>query len=410
MANFQRNLEKYAELAVKIGVNIQEKQSLYISASISTVEFVRLVTKKAYEAGAKNVHVEWGDDTITRMKYDLAPDDAFKEFPLWKAQGREEMAEDGAAFLSITSTNPDLLQGVNPDRVAAAQKAQGKALEKFRNYIQSDKVSWTVIAVPSKEWAAKVFPDAKEEEQVGLLWNAIFKATRVDLEDPVQQWQEHDKTLQARVKFLNEKKYKALHYTASNTDLTIELPTNHIWLGGGGKNEDGTYFIANIPTEEVFTMPLKTGVNGYVSSSKPFNYRGNLIENFTLTFENGKIVDCKAEKGEETLKRLIETDEGSHYLGEVALVPHDSPISNSNIIFYNTLFDENASNHLAIGSAYPTCIEAGTTMDKEELEKNGVNTSVLHEDFMVGTADMDIDGLLPDGTKEPLFRNGNWAI
>lgn len=410
MTTFNQNLEKYADLAVRVGVNIQKGQTLVVNAPISTADFVRQVAKSAYEAGAKNVHVEWNDDQLTRTKFDLAPDEAFTEYPVWKAKGFEEMAEGGAAFLSIVASNPDLLKGVDPNRIAAAQKAAGQAMEKYRSYAQADKISWCVIAVPSKEWAAKVFPDLTEEEQTSKLWDAIFQATRSDLEDPVQAWREHNATLHSKVDYLNNKKYKTLHYKAPGTDLKVDLPEKHLWIGGGGQNEKGVPFVANMPTEEVFTTPQKDGVNGVVTSSKPLSYGGNLIENFTLTFENGRIIDVKAEAGEDTLKRLVETDEGSHYLGEVALVPHNSPISNTNIIFFNTLFDENASNHFAIGNAYAFCIEGGKTMSKEDLAKNGANSSITHVDFMVGSAEMDIDGITADGTVEPLFRNGSWAF
>ncbi|TLS36979.1 aminopeptidase [Pseudalkalibacillus caeni] len=410
MLTYQKNLEKYADLGVRVGVNIQKDQTLVVNAPLAAAELVRLVAKKAYEAGAKNVHVEWHDDDLTRIKFDMAPDEAFKDFPMWKAKGYEEMAENGAAFMSIVASNPDLLKGVDPERIAEANKTGGKAMGKYREYAQADKISWTVLAAPSKEWAAKVFPDANEEEQMSKLWDAIFKATRADLEDPIQAWKKHNENLSEKVDYLNNKKYKKLHYKAEGTDLTIELPDGHLWVGGGGPNERGAIFVANMPTEEVFTTPLKDGVNGTVSSTKPLSYGGNLIENFSLTFEKGKIVDYKAEEGYETLKRLIETDEGSHYLGEVALVPHDSPISNTNIIFFNTLFDENASCHLAIGNAYASCLEGGTKMSKEELEKAGANSSITHVDFMIGSAEIDIDGIMENGEEEPLFRNGNWAF
>jgi len=410
MTTFEQKLEKYAELGVKVGVNIQQGQTLMINAPISTADLVRKISKKAYETGAKHVYVEWYDDELTRIKYDLAPAEAFREYPMWKVRGYEELAEQGAAFLHVVASNPDLLKGVDPERIAAFNKAAGKAAEKYKEYIIADKVSWSILAAPSKEWAAKVFPDADEKEQINKLWDAIFKATRIDKEDPVMAWQEHNQRLQQRVELLNEKKYKKLHYKGPGTDLTIELPEKHLWIGGGSINDQGTTFMANMPTEEVFTLPLKEGVHGVVTSTKPLNYSGTLIENFTLTFEKGKIVHFTAEKGYETLKRLIDTDEGSHYLGEVALVPHDSPISNSNLIFYNTLFDENASCHLAIGSAYTTCLEGGTDMSQEEQKENGVNNSITHVDFMIGSAELNIDGETKEGTIEPVFRQGNWAF
>jgi aminopeptidase len=410
MSDFQRNLEKYAELAVKVGVNIQKGQTLVVNAALDAAEFVRLVVKKAYETGAQNVIVNWNDDTVTRTKYDLAPDDAFQEYPVWRAKETEDLADQGAAFMSVISASPDLLKGVNPERISNFQKAAGEALSKYRKAIQSDKVSWTVVAAASPLWAAKVFPDEPVENQVNKLWDAIFKATRTDVENPVEAWKKHDETLHEKVHYLNEKRYAKLHYRAPGTDLTIELPKNHIWVGAGSVNENGIEFMANMPTEEVFTVPFKTGVNGTVASTKPLSYGGNIIDRFSVTFENGKIIGVKAEEGEEILKRLVDTDEGSQYLGEVALVPYNSPISQSNILFFNTLFDENASNHLAIGSAYAFCVEGGKKMSSDELKENGLNESITHVDFMIGSAEMDIDGITTDGKAEAVFRKGNWAF
>ncbi|KIL50774.1 aminopeptidase 2 [Jeotgalibacillus alimentarius] len=402
--------EKYADLAVRVGVNIQKDQLLYIGASIENAPFVRLVTKKAYEAGARQVFVDWADDEVSRMRYELAPADSFSEFPEWKKLEREALAEKGAAFMNIVSASPDLMKGVDSERISDFQKAAGQALEKYRQYIQSDKVSWTVIAAPSTGWAKKVFPDAEESEAVDQLWNAIFKAVRVDQQDPVAAWKEHDETLHEKADYLNAKKYKKLHYTAPGTDLTIELPEGHIWAGAGSVNEKGHTFMANMPTEEVFTVPHKDGVSGYVTNTKPLSYGGNIIDGFKITFENGRITDVQAEEGEDILKKLIETDEGSHRLGEVALVPHQSPISQSNVLFFNTLFDENASNHLAIGSAYAFCVEGGKTASQEELANKGLNSSITHVDFMIGSDKMDIDGISEDGSSEPVFRNGDWAF
>lgn len=407
---FDKNLTKYAELAVKIGVNIQPNQYLYIAASIESAQFVQIVTKVAYENGAKNVFVDYTDDQITRTRYELAPEDSFDFFPQWKVQEREWLAEQGAAFMSIISQSPDLLSGIDSKRIASFQKAAGTALNKYRQYVQSDKISWTVIATPSKQWASKVFPNLPEEKQVDALWEAIFKATRSDLANPVEAWAQHNDHLHEKVDYLNDKKFSKLHYTAPGTDLTIELPKGHLWCGAGSINEKGDEFMANMPTEEVFTVPHKDGVNGFVSSTKPLSYGGNIIDNFTITFEKGRIVNVVAEQGEEVLKNLVATDEGSHYLGEVALVPFQSPISQSNILFYNTLFDENASNHLAIGSAYAFCLEGGKTMSREELLENGLNQSITHVDFMIGSAEMNIDGIKEDGTSEAVFRNGNWAF
>ncbi len=410
MENFEKMLEKYAELAVTVGVNIQKGQTLVINAPIVAADFIRKVSKKAYEAGAKNVHVEWKDEELSLIKFMNAPDEAFKEFPLWKANGYEQLAKDGAAFLTISATNPDLLKDVNPERIANANKTSAIAMKEYRKYSQTGKISWGIVSVPTKEWAAKVFPDLLPEERIEKLWENIFKVTRVDVANPVNAWKEHIDNLKNKMDYLNNKRFKKLFYKAPGTDLTVELPHNHLWVGGGLTDEKGTYFIPNMPTEEVFTMPLKDGVNGVLSSTKPLNYGGNTIENFTFTFEKGKIVEFTAEKGYETLKKLIETDDGSHYLGEVALVPHSSPVSDCNIIFYNTLFDENASCHFAIGAAYPLCIEGGTSMSKDDLEKNSANTSLTHVDFMIGSPEMNIDGETADGEIEAIFRNGNWAF
>ncbi|WP_454191638.1 aminopeptidase [Paenibacillus sp. Marseille-Q7038] len=410
MSDFAQKLKAYAELTIKVGVNIQPGQALIVHAPVEAREFVRLIVKEAYDTGASFVKVQWNDEQITRMQYDLASDEIFEKEPKWYAGEMTEMVEEGAAVLHILSENPDLLKGVNQNRIVAAQKARGKAMAKYRAYQQADKFSWCLIAVPSPEWAAKVFPDSPEQEQVPMLWEAIFKTVRIGEADPVAAWQKHITTLENKSKVLNEKKYKKLHYIAPGTDLTIELPERHLWAQGDSINEKGHTFVANMPTEEVFTAPLKTGVNGTVSSTKPLSYGGNLIDKFSLTFENGRIVNVTAEEGLEALQNLVDIDEGSHYLGEVALVPHQSPISDTNILFYNTLFDENASNHLAIGSAYAFTLEGGKNMNQEQLAAAGLNTSLTHVDFMIGSSEMDIYGITADGTKEPIFLKGNWAF
>ncbi|SDE24229.1 Leucyl aminopeptidase (aminopeptidase T) [Bhargavaea beijingensis] len=410
MGTFEESVSKYAELAVKVGVNIQPGQPLYIGASTESAEFVRLVTKKAYEAGARHVFVDWQDDEISRLRYEMAPEDSFSDFPGWIPKMREELVGMNAAFMNIVSQSPDLLKGIDPMRIANFQKAAGRALESYRQAIQSDKVSWTVIAAPSKAWAAKVFSDLPEEDQVPALWDAIFKAVRADVEDPVAAWKKHDETLHEKADHLNKKKYAKLHYTAPGTDLTIGLPAGHIWAGAGSVNAQGATFMANMPTEEVFTVPHKDRIDGYVSSTKPLSYGGNIIDHFKITFKDGRITEVEAEQGEDVLNHLIETDEGARSLGEVALVPHSSPISTSGLLFYNTLFDENASNHLAIGSAYAFCIEGGKEMDSEELQRHGLNQSITHVDFMIGSDKMDIDGILEDGTAEPILRGGEWAF
>ncbi|MFD1887930.1 aminopeptidase [Paenibacillus wenxiniae] len=410
MPDFQTKLEQYAELAVRVGVNVQAGQKLIINAPIHAADFVRLITRKAYEAGALLVKVNWGDDQVTRMRYELAPDESFDIGPKWYAAEMEELAENQGAVLHVVSDDPDLLKGIDPKRIAASQKVSSTVLSKYREYVQSDKMSWSIVAVPSAAWAAKVFPDLPAEEQVNSMWEYIFKAVRVGEGDTIAAWQKHVSLLNEKAAYLNDKSYKQLHYVAPGTDLTIGLPEGHLWAAADSVSERGDAFIANMPTEEVFTAPLKTDVNGYVSSTKPLSYGGTIIDNFKLTFKDGRIVGVEAEKGQDTLEHLIEMDEGAHYLGEVALVPHRSPISESNILYYNTLFDENASNHLAIGSAYAFNLKGGKQMSREELTARGLNNSLTHVDFMIGSGEMDIYGITADGQQEPIFKQGGWAF
>ena len=404
-------LKKYAHLAVKIGVNIQQHQTLVISSPIECANFTRLIAETAYEEGAKDVVINWNDELFSKIRFLKAPEEVFEEIPNWQKEFYLSYAVSGAAFLSIFASDPENLKGVDPKKIAKAQKTRGTALREYSERLMSNKNTWSIISIPTKAWAKKVFPDVNEEEAVEKLWDSIFKIVRVDKEDPVAAWEKHKKSLKKGMDFLNSNNFKFLHYNNSlGTDLKIELPKDHLWLGGADYTPDGIEFIANMPTEEVFTLPLKTGVNGTVVSSKPLNCNGNLVENFSITFKHGRIVDFKADKGYEALKNIIETDEGSHYLGEVALVPFDSPISNSNIIFYNTLYDENASCHLAIGKAYPVCLKNGENMNELELAECGVNTSLVHEDFMVGTKDLNITGICEDGKETPVFIHGNWAF
>lgn len=410
MSKWDSALEKYAELAVKMGVNLQKGQTLFLSAPLHAVELVRKIVAHAYAVGAQQVFVDWNDEIVTQIRYKQAPEESFAEFPQWKARAMEELAEGGAAFLTIYAQNPDLLKGVDPKRVATATKAQSTALHKYRANLMSDVNRWSLISVPTPEWAQKIFPDLDVEAAVTKLWEVILEVTRVNNDDPVQTWKDHNARLNKTVQYLNKKQYAQLVYTAEGTDLTVDLPENHIWAGGGATCANGLHFNPNMPTEEVFTMPHKNGVHGVVASTKPLNYGGNVIDNFTLTFKDGKVVDFTAEQGYEVLKHLLETDDGAGRLGEVALVPHQSPISQSNLIFYNTLFDENASCHFALGKAYPTNIANGTGLSMAELAEKGVNDSLIHVDFMMGSATMNIDGVTKDGVREAIFRNGNWAF
>lgn len=411
MSSFESKLNEYAALCVKVGINLQKGQPLVISSPIEAADFVRLVAKHAYELGAKEVHVNWNDDILTKLKYQNAPMEVFENFPLWYAEGMEEYAKDGAGFISIHAQDPELLKEADPKKIAAANISSSKALKEFRNYTMNDINSWLVISVPTKNWAKHVFPDVTEDQAVEKLWDAIFKATRMDLENPTAAWKDHITTLIEKGNVLNKSEFKYLHYTSSNgTDLMVELPKNHIWVSGGSTNSKGVYFVANMPTEEVFTLPLKSGVNGVVYSTKPLNYGGKLIDEFKLIFKDGKVVDFDAKVGKETLEDLLAIDDGAKYLGEVALVPFTSPISNSNIVFMNTLFDENASCHFAFGKAYPTNIKGGEHMTDEQLETAGVNDSLTHVDFMIGSSDLNILGETHSGEKIQVFKNGEWAI
>ena len=328
---FQEKLEQYAELAVKVGANVQKGQYLLINTSTDTLDFTRLVVKKAYEAGAGRVHVNLTDDFFTRAFYDYAADSELEQYPQWIVEQRNELISKKGALLWIDAEDPDLLTGVDGAKLAKQQKASGEALKNYRKAVMNDEIAWSIVAVPSNKWAAKVFSHLKEEEQVPALWDAIFKAVRIGEGDVVALWREHISNLESRAKLLNDKQYVRLHYKAPGTDLQIELPKGHIWQSGASKTPDGTSFVANMPTEEVFTLPSKYGVNGYVRNTKPLVYHGNVIDNFTLTFKEGKIVEAHAETCEFLLQDLINTDEGSAYLGEVALVPHEAPISSSNI-------------------------------------------------------------------------------
>lgn len=408
--DFNRNLQKYAELAIKVGVNIQPNQTLLIRTPIECAEFVRHAVKYAYKNGARNVFVEWSDEQCSLSRYLYAPNEVFNEFPRWVSDQYVDIAKEGGAFLSIHAANPDLLKDVDPERIANYQKASGIALKEWRSYTLTDKCKWSIVSVPTKSWAHKIFPDVSELEAIDKLWDLIFKCTRVDNEDPIDAWHKHNLNLKQKTDFLNKNNLKTLKYKSAKTDLTINLPENHIWESGASVDPNGVNFNPNMPTEEIFTLPHKYKVNGIVHSSKPLVYGGNVIDDFSLTFENGKVIEIHATKGEETLKNLINTDEGSHYLGEVALVPYSSPISDTNIVFYNTLYDENASCHLALGSAYATCIKGGTNLAKEEYDKYGINDSLTHVDFMIGSSDLDIIGETYDGEIIQIFKNGNWAF
>ncbi|EGP5427249.1 aminopeptidase [Enterococcus faecium] len=409
LSNFNELLKKYARLIAETGVATEKGHTVVLQISVDQAPLARLITQEAYKLGAAEVIVQWTDDQIQREFLLHAATDRIEDVPQYKIVQADEWLEKGASRISVVSADPDAFAGVDSHRVATYQAAAGKALMNLRKATQANKVSWTVVAAAGKQWAAKVFPDLPEEEQVDALWDQIFKTTRVYEEDPVLAWKKHDEKLAKKAEELNQEQFSALHYTAPGTDIIIGLPKNHLWEGAGSYNARGEKFMANMPTEEVFTAPDSHRVDGYISSTKPLSYAGTIISGMKFTFKDGKVVDFSAEQGEDVLEKLLDTDEGARRLGEVALVPDPSPISQSGIIFFNTLFDENASNHLALGSAYAFSVKGGTEMSDEELAEAGLNRSQTHVDFMVGSDKMDIDGIREDGSTVPIFRNGDWA-
>ena len=410
MKAYERFLDNYASLIVGAGVNIGEGQLLVITSPIECSDFARRIAKKAYECGARDVVMNWRDELFSKIRYQGAPEEVFGEFPAWQKEYYKFYTDQGAAFISIAANDPELLKDVDPKRIAMVQKTNSIALAEHRDKLMSNENAWCVVSVPTVAWAKKVFPEYSEEQAVDALWGAILNSVRANEADPMDAWDAHKRALRERMAFLNKYNFRRLRYQNSlGTDLVVGLPDGHQWLGGAEKTKMGVEFIANIPTEEVFTLPHKDEVDGIVYSSKPLNYQGILIDRFSLTFKEGKVIACSAAVGQAVLENLIATDEGAARLGEVALVPFDSPISNSNILFYNTLFDENASCHLAFGKAYSVCFKGGEEMDKDALEKAGVNDSLVHVDFMIGTHDLTIDGQTADGEWIPVFRNGNFV-
>jgi len=408
---FEEKLDALALVTVSVGLNLRAGQELVITAPLEALLFVRRITEHAYKAGATLVTTLFNDDELTLARYQHAPDESFDKTALWLSEGIANAYRSGAARLGITGANPSLLAGQDPGKVSRANVAASKASKPAMEIITRHEINWTIVACATPAWAKLVFPDLPEEEAVAKLWDAIFAASRSDQPDPVAAWQAHGGRLKERVDFLNNKRYYALRFHSNDglTDVTVGLADNHLWAGGGTTAGNGVYCQPNIPTEECFTTPHKDRVNGRVRASKPLSHQGTLIENISVHFENGRIVDASASAGEEALKKLISTDEGAARLGEVALVPHHSPIAESGLLFWNTLFDENAASHIALGQAYSTCIIGGEKMSEEELNKLGANSSLIHVDWMIGNANMNVDGVYADGSSEPLMRNGNWA-
>ncbi|MDD7314375.1 MAG: aminopeptidase [Bacilli bacterium] len=410
--NKENLLKEFAKLAIRVGINIQPKQYLIVNAPVEAYEFVRIVVEEAYNAGAGNVIINWKDDTVNSLYYQNVSDEVLTEVPQFLIDKYRYVLDKGAALLSITSPNPNVYKNVDPMKMAMASNASNSKLKFFSDYTMASRTQWAIIAYPNYEWAQQVFPTLSKEEAYEKLLEAILYTSRVEEnKDSVQEWNNHMKNLEVHNKILNDYNFEKIHFkNGIGTDLEIYLVENHIWAGGGEMSEKGVFFAPNIPTEETFTMPHNKKINGTVVSTKPLNFRGKLIPKFKLTFKDGVVVKYEADEEIETLKSLLETDEGSKSLGEVALISYDSPISNLGIIFYNTLFDENASCHLALGNAYSMNIKDGTTMPEEELVKLGYNVSNVHVDFMFGSSDMEIVGTTHDGKEIQIFRKGNFVI
>jgi len=403
-------LQKYAELLVRAGGNVQKGQLVVIGCAVDDAYFGRMVQAAAYEAGASEVRIDWHDDQSTRAKYLHADNKIFDEYEDWRVSKFKEQDDKGAVYLHIRSTDPDYLAGVDPNRIKRFSKVAGEALKDHRALTMSSKLRWSIVALPSPAWAKKVFPNKPEAEAMELLWERILKGARADGEDLIGDWDKHRANFVNRVNYLNEQKFSALRFTTGlGSDFTLGLANNHIWEGGGDTDKTGIPFFPNIPTEEIFTMPNRLKAEGRVVASMPLSYNGNLIEGFEMTFKEGKVVSYKADKNQDTLKNIIEMDEGASRLGEVAIVANSSPIGQMNTLFYNTLFDENASAHLALGKAYPKNILEGDKFTTEELIALGANDSLVHVDFMFGTSDMCITGIHEDGKEVLFFENGEYV-
>ncbi|CYU55392.1 TPA: aminopeptidase [Streptococcus suis] len=411
LPNFKENLAKYAKLLVSTGINVQPGHTVQLTIGVEQAELARLIVKEAYAHGAKEVLVNWLDDVIARERLVNVDVELLEQVHPQRVTEMNYLLERKASRLVVLSEDPGAYDGVDPEKLSRNARALSQALQPMRQATQANKVSWTLGAASGLEWAKKVFPNAaSDEEAVDLLWDQIFKTCRIYEEDPIKAWEEHEARLVAKAKVLNDEQFVKLHYTAPGTDLVLGMPKNHLWEAAGSVNAQGEHFIANMPTEEVFTAPDYRVADGYVTSTKPLSYNGNIIEGIKVTFKDGEIVDVTAEKGDEVMKKLVFDNAGARGLGEVALVPDKSPISQSGVTFFNTLFDENASNHLAIGQAYAFSIEGGTEMSQEELKEAGLNRSDVHVDFMIGSNKMNIDGIREDGTRVPIFRDGEWAI
>ncbi len=406
---FEHNLDRLAELAIHSGLGLAPGQELVMTATVDTLPLARRITKQAYKAGASLVTALFTDEESSLLRFHHGSESSFDAAPAWLYEGMAQAYRSGAARLAITGNDPALLSKEDPEKVSRVNRATSKAYRPALELIAKHEINWTIVAAATPAWAAAVFPDLTENEAVSRLWRAIFTASRANLHDPVTAWKQHDENLHARAAYLNERRYSALHFRGPGTDLRVGLSDGHLWLGGGTTARNGRYCIPNIPTEEVFTTPHKDRVEGQVTSTKPLSYQGTMIEGISVRFEGGRIVEAHASRGEEVLQKMISTDEGARQLGEVALVPHSSPIASSGLLFMNTLFDENAACHIALGQAYSACVQDADTLSPEQLAARGANTSLIHVDWMIGSNRIDVDGITAAGSAVPLMRQGEWV-
>jgi aminopeptidase len=406
---FDQKLDRLAEVAVNVGLGLARGQELVMTATLDTLPLVRAITAHAYNAGAKYVTTMLADEDSVLLRYKYGSDDSFDFAPAWYFDGLAAAYKGGAARLAIAGGNPGLLSQQDPAKVGRANRAVSKAYRPALEYITRHDINWTIVAAATPAWAATVFPELPADQALAKLWDAIFAASRADLPDSVAAWKTHDANLHRRADLMNRKRYAALQFKGPGTDLRVGLADDHLWLGGGTTAGNGQYCIPNMPTEEVFSTPHKDRTEGSVTSTKPLSYQGTMIEGIQVRFEAGRVVEAKATKGQEVLTRMIDSDDGARRLGEVALVPHSSPIAHSGLLFNNTLFDENAACHIALGQAYSSCVKNGDKLSPEELAKRGANESLIHVDWMIGSGKMDVDGIMASGVAEPLMRQGEWV-
>ena len=405
----EEKIDKLANLAIKRGVGLQKGQDLSITAPLESLPLVRKIAEHAYKEGAHLVTPLFTDSDITLSRFKHAPTESFDHAANWLFNGMGEAFDNNTARMAIAGDDPMLLSEMDPEKVSRANKAMAKAYKPARERITEFKINWNIVSWPGKAWASRVFPDLPIDEAVIKLADAIFDASRASVEDPIQAWDDHNEKLRKKTNWLNEKNFAALQYNGPNTNLKIGLADEHEWMGGASKAQNGIICNPNIPSEEVFTTPHAYKVDGVVSSTKPLSYQGTLIENIKVTFKDGKIIEASASKGNEVLQKVLKSDEGASRIGEVALVPHSSPISQSGIIFYNTLFDENAASHIALGQCYSKCFKGETDLSKEEISNRGGNSSMIHIDWMIGSDKIDVDGIDQNGNTVPVFRKGEWV-